>query len=557
MVSFLFHRTFRSIKRYREILGVLVRYGFSDLLGRLRMEYYVKLKRKRAKEEIASLTTAARARLALQELGPTFIKLGQILSLRPDLIPLEFAEEFEKLQDEVPPFGFDPVKECIEHELNAPLSELFASFEETPIAAASIAQVHRAFLKDSSEVAVKVKRPGVDRIIEADLAILFDLARLVGRRIPEIALYDPVGIVEQFAKSIRRELDFQREGRNIDRFARHFRGDQTIHVPKVYWNYATARILTMEFIHGIKVSELWESDPPGLDRKVVALNGAKAVLKQVFEVGFFHADPHPGNIFVLEGNVIAPLDYGIMGSLDPQMMEHMGGLLAGILDKDVDKILRVFLHIGIMHEDVDLRALRADISDFMDQYYRIPLYQLDVGRIIEEIIEVVRRYKIRIPADYTLMGKALITVEGTARQLDPEFDVISLAKPYMTKLMIRKIDPRRQAKRLTTMIGDYSRLLRVLPEDLTQMMSQIRKGEVKAQFEHKGLDCLILELERSSNRLSFSMVIAALIIGSSLVMQLGKGPQFLGFPLIGIVGYLIAAVLGLWLAVAILRSGKL
>ncbi len=554
-------RTYHNIKRYHQIVTILLRYGFDDVLGRLKIDYYIQLGKKIIPKfkvhEIEKITTAERLRLALEELGPTFIKFGQILSVRPDLIPESFIKEFQKLQDEVPPFPVEQAKAEIEAQLGKPVEKLFNSFDDVPLAAASIAQVHRAVVKDGEQVVVKIQRPNIRSVIETDLNILFDLARLVEKRIPESELYNPVGIVQEFAKTIRRELDFIREARNIDRFRRNFEDDETVYVAQVYWELTTERVLTMEYIDGIKISELDKLESSGLDRKIVAINGAQAILKEVFEHGFFHADPHPGNIFVLPNNVIAPIDYGMMGSLDEELMEAAGNLLAGIVKKDVNKIIRVISDVGIMENELDIRGLKLDLTDFIDRYYQIPLSQLDMGQIINELIEIVRKHRIRLPADLTLMAKAMVTEEGVGRSLDPEFDMITMAKPYVEKIMTRKLDPRRNLKEFASTLDDFNRLIKILPAEIRAIVTKIKKGELNIKFEHKGLEHFISELDKASNRLSFSMIIAALIIGSSFIVQLDKGPLIFGFNVIGILGYLIAAFLGLWLVIAIIRSGKL
>jgi len=554
-------RTYSNVKRYHQILTVLLRYGFKDVLNRMKIDYYIYLGKKIIPkfkaQELETVTTAERLRLAFEELGPTFVKLGQMLSVRPDLVPERFINEFQKLQDEVPSFSAKQARKVIEAQLGKPVEQLFSSFDDTPLAAASIAQVHRAVMKSGEHVVVKIQRPNIQSIIETDLNILFDLTLLVEKHIPESKLYNPGAIAQEFAKTIRRELDFIREGRNIDRFCRNFQDDDTLYVPRVFWELTTQRVLTMEYIDGIKASELEKLESAGLDRKIIAFNGAQAILKQVFEHGFFHADPHPGNIFILPNNVIAPLDYGMMGSLDEELMEAAEDLLTGIVNKDVHKIIRVFTDIGIMGSALDIRGLKLDLTDFLDRYYQVPLHQLDIGKIINEITEVIRKHRIQMPADLTLMAKAMVTEEGVGRMLDPDFDFISLAKPYVEKLMVRKFDPKRHLKEFGYTLDNFNRLIKILPEELKAIITKVKKGELNIKFEHQGLEFFISELDKASNRMSFSLIIAALIIGSSLIVQLDKGPYMFGFPAFGIVGYFVAAILGLWLVIAIIRSGKL
>lgn len=555
-------RTYRNLKRYRQILTILLRYGFDDIIDKIGITYYIKLGKKiipvyKNDSTLEKITTARRFRLALQDLGPTFIKFGQIMSIRPDLIPANFIQEFQKLQDEVPAFSSEDAKLIITKELGQPIEQLFQSFEETPIAAASIAQVHRAKTPDGKSVVLKIQRPGIRHTIETDINILFDLANLIDKYIPESKLFNPIGIANEFAKTIRKELDFSREGRNIDRFKRNFEGDETVYVPTVFWDLTTTHILTMEYIKGIKISEFDKLKTSGLDTKIIADHGAQATLKQVFEHGFFHADPHPGNILVLPGNIIAPLDFGMMGTLDNEIREILGDLLYAIIKKNVTKILRIFSEIGITQDIEDERTLKNDITDFLERYYQIPLYQLNVEIILNEFTEIIRRHQIKLPSDFTLMGKVLVTSEGVGRSLDPEFDMITMTQPYIKKLMIRRLDPRRQIQDFNYTLEDFSNLVKILPSELKAILSKIKTGKLTIKFEHQGLESFIAELERASNRLSFGLVIAALIIGSSLIVQVDKGPSLFGFPVFGIFGYVIAAFLGLWLVIAILRSGKL
>ncbi len=554
-------RTYRNIRRYRQILTVFLRYGFDDVIDRIGIAYYIKLGKKiipkYKHDDLERITTAERLRMAFEELGPTFIKLGQLLSVRPDLIPASYIREFRKLQDEVPPFPVNKLRAVIEKELGQPVENLFLHLDETPIAAASIAQVHKAVMKDGQLVALKVQRPDIRQTIEKDISILSDLAYLIDRYIPQTEVYNPIGIAEEFARTIRHELDFVREGRNMDRFRRHFATDDTVYVPKVYWDLSTERVLTLEFIQGIKINDFDRLEAAGLDKKIIAANGGHSILRQVFEFGFFHADPHPGNVLVLPDNVLAPLDFGIMGTIDDELRELLGDLMHGIIQKDVQRIIRVFSEIGIIDEQINERQLRIDINDFLDRYYQIPLYLLNVETILDDFSEIIRKHRIRLPADFILMGKVLVTEEGVGRTLDPEFDFISMARPYVQRLMMRRLDPRLHLKHFTYAMDDMLNLMKVLPAEIRTILAKIKKGELSIQFEHRGLQHLIIELDRSSNRLAFAMVIAALIVGSSFVMQLSKGPMLLGYPIVGVIGFIFAAIMGVWLVIAILRSGKL
>ncbi|MFQ6118043.1 MAG: ABC1 kinase family protein, partial [Candidatus Bipolaricaulia bacterium] len=526
-------RAYFSLRRYRQILTVFIKYGFGDLLGTLKVRHPLvgRFPHLRTLKELEGLTRPERLRLAFEELGPTFVKLGQLLSLRPDLIPPEYSKELAKLQDEAAPFPSAQAKRIIEGQLGRPLEELFSEFDEEPLAAASLAQVHPARLQDGREAVVKVQRPAIRETIRADLIILEDLAAFIARYVPESELYDPVGAVREFSKTLKRELDFVREGRNMEVFRRNFSDDETIHIPKVYWELTAPEVLTMERIVGIKVTDLEGIEEAGLDKRQIALNGANAILKQVFEHGFFHADPHPGNILVLKNNVIAPLDFGMVGRLDRPLQEAIGELLVGIVRKDVERIVRALRELGSLDEGVDLWAFRTDLGDFIDRYYKIPLYRLDVAQLLDEAMALVREHRVRLPAGLVMMGKALVIEEGVGRVLYPELDMITLARPYVRRLVFRRLVPQQELRDWAVVLEEVNRFLKELPAELRAIMKKIRRGELRAQFEHLGLDRLILELDRASNRISFALIIAALIVGSSLVMQLEIGPQLFGLPL--------------------------
>ncbi len=556
------NRNIRTIRRYRTILGVLIKYGFGHFVEQLNIDYYLELGKRlvtldKIPKDLERLSQPQRLRLVMEELGPTFIKLGQLLSTRPDVLDTAYIDEFSKLQDKVPAVSFEEINAQIQRELGYPAEELFAEFSTKPLAAASIAQVHRGKLKSGEEVVFKVRRPGIVKIVETDIDVLMGLAYLIEQHVPTVALYDPVGLVKEFRRSIMRELNFTREGRTVDRFAVNFAESETVYTPKIFWDYTGDIVLTMEYVDGIKISALEELTAQGYDLKEIARRGADAFLKQVLDFGLFHADPHPGNVFILPDQIICMLDYGMVGRLGQDLKDQLIDLLQALLNRDVDRIISQLLYSGELTDDSDMKNLRRDLHDFIEDYYYIVLQDIKVGKLLTEFIEILTHHRIHFPADFMILAKALVIMEGVGRQLDPEFNMINHMRPYVNKLVFERFSPKNISEQAGRIVQAYSSLAKNLPQDIKEFVNRLNRNQFKIDLEHRGLEKLVTDLDRSSNRVSFAVVIGSLIVGSSLVMQIDKGPMILGFPLLGLLGYSIAGFLGLWLAIGILRSGRL
>ncbi|MBA4395763.1 MAG: ABC transporter [Syntrophus sp. (in: bacteria)] len=550
-------RTYRNLDRYRQILAILFKYGFDSLLNRLNLGSYfesgLQMISRNRRERVEGLTDFERLRLACEELGPTFIKMGQILSTRSDLIPEDLVRELTRLQDNVPAFPFSQVREIVEQELRTPLTALFAHFDETPLAAASIGQVHRARLITGEEVIIKIQRPGIRKIIEVDLEILFHLATLMEKNIEEAEIYRPTRVVDEFARSIEKEINYKIEAQHAERFARQFAGNESIYVPRIFNETSTGRVLTMEYVDGVKASDIDLLEKTGLDRKIIAARGADVTFEQIFKHGFFHADPHPGNICILPGNVVCYLDFGMMGYIDKRSMETFADIIIGYVRRDEAAIADAVMRIVEWDDPPDRRALESDIASFVDLYLYKPLKDMHMGDILQELLDLFARHRLRLPPDLFFMIKAMTEVEGLGLMLDPDFNMVEKVEPFIKDLQMARIHPRK-------LMGDFlasSTMLKGVPFELYDLLKQFKSGKVKIGIDHQGLETLIFGVERSSSRISIALIIAALIIGSSLIMTARSGPSLFGLPLLGLVGYALAGVLGLWLLVWIRRSGRL
>ena len=554
-------RTYRHLSRYRQILAIFFKYGFGDLIELLKIEQYIEvglqLISSKRRDRVEKLSRAQRVRMAIEELGPTYIKLGQVLSTRPDLVPAQFIEELAKLQDNVPPFGFSEVSRIIEAEFGVPLKKLFEYFDENSFASASIGQVHRARLADGETVAVKVQRPGIKKIIEVDLEIMLHLATLMQRNIEEMSLYRPVKIVEEFARTLEKEIDYTIEATSLERFGRNFLADSSTYVPKVFRDTSSERVLTMEFMEGIKISDIDRIDKAGYDRELITVRGADFFLKQVFEHGFFHADPHPGNIFVLPDNVICLLDFGMTDSIDRQTREEFVDLIDSVVHQHESRAAQVLLKLTSWDYKPDIRRLEKDVADFMGQHLYKPLKDIEIGKLLNRLLELVSRHRLIVPPDIFLMMKALTTIEGVALMLNPDFDMVRQTAPFIEQVKLARFYPGRIAGDVIRLGSDMLQFAHRFPKDMLDIMRLIRQQKLAVQMEHKGLETMLATHDQISNRISFSIIIAALIIGSALIVISAIPPLFYGISLIGIIGFLAAAIMGIWLLVAILRKGRL
>jgi ubiquinone biosynthesis protein len=554
-------RTYRNLNRYRQILGVLIKYGFGDLVDTLKIDQYIEIglqmiSRKR-RERVEKSSRAERVRMAFEELGPTYIKLGQILSTRPDLVPVEFIHELSKLQDEVPSFEFHAARRIVESELRMPLESIFESFHETPLASASIGQVHKARLLDGDMVAVKVQRPGIRKIIEVDLEIMLHLATLAERHIEELSFHRPVKIVEEFAKTLERELDYTIEATNMERVSHQFLNNTTVYIPKVFRETTTESVLTTELVEGIKVSKIDRLDQEGYDKKLITTRGAHICLSQIFDHGFFHADPHPGNIFVLPDNVICLIDFGMVGIIDRGTREDFVELVDSVVRQDEIRAVRCLLKLTTWDQEPNIRRLEKDVAEFMGQHLYKPLKDIELGKLLQQILELASHHRLRIYPDIFLMMKALSAVESVASMLDPEFDIVAHAAPFIKKVKLERFSPKRLERDVIALASQMFQFLQNFPRDLLEITRLIRQKKLSFTHELQGLDRMLATHDQISNRISFSIIIAALVIGSALIVISKTPPLFYGISLIGIIGFLAAAVMGIWLLVAILKKGRL
>jgi ubiquinone biosynthesis protein len=554
-------RTYRHIERYVEILTVLFKYGFGDLISSLKIEQYIDLGRRvfsgKEREKLDSLSRPERLRMALEELGPTFIKLGQVLSARADLLPNEFIRELTKLQDDVPPVPHEEVEKVLSTELKGTQNELFRDVEREPLAAASIGQVHLAHLADGEAVALKVQRPGIRRTVEVDLEILFHLATLMEKHLEGWDFHRPTKIVEEFAHILGREMDYTVEAANMEHFAHLFRDDPNIYVPKVFREATTSKLLTMEYIQGIRSSSLDLLRRRGYDLVEIAHRGGDLILKQIFVHGFFHADPHPGNLLILPGNMICFLDMGMVGRLDRESREDLADLLMGLAGRDAPAVTDALLTITSWDTEPDRNVLERDVGEFMDRHFYKPLKELEFGKLIHQLFDMASKHYLRLPPDILFLIKAFNALESLGRGLDPEFDIIERARPFVEQVQRERLHPRRLAEDLVGYSSQILRLAKTLPGDVQATLKLVRQGHLKIGFEHKGLEPLLTTLDRTSNRLAFAVVIAALIIGSSLIIHADIPPRWHDVPLIGLVGFIIAGVMGFWLLISILRRGRM
>ena len=549
----------RDFRRIRTIAGTLMRYGWGDIARKLGKRSLIgragNWLNSDVSQEILQLPMEVRARLAIQELGPTFVKLGQVLATRPDIFPPNWIAEFAKLQDKVPAVPFEQLLPELEQALGKSPFDVFKDLQKEPVAGASIAQVHLAKLQDGTPVVLKIRRPNVRERIEADLRLLSHLGRLVESEFEAIKRFRPGEIIAQFSKSLERELDFALEGRNTERFSRNFADDEYVEFAKIYWDYTSESLLVMSYIDGIPGNDLASATYRGLDLKLLGERGANAVLKMVLIDGFFHADPHPGNVFYLPDNRLAIIDCGMVGRISMDRRDEIADLLAALVSRDIDT-LRDILMIWAENSSIDETKLGSDIEEFISSYDNAPLKHVRFSSLLNDLTSIMRENQLTVPPDLTMLFKALITLEGLGRQLDPDFQIVNHLTPFVKKVIVDRYMPANLLKRGKRGLGHLINAVTGLPGDVSQVLREAARGRLKLNLDLQRLDHFGHQLDHSTNRLTMAMITAALIVGSSIVMTVEGGPTIFGLPAFGFAGFFLAFVIGILLMISVWRAGR-
>jgi len=548
------------IGRYEKVIGVLVKYGFADVASYPPFNRFVpKWKRLVPKHDgvpVTEFTRYERLRMVCEDLGTTFIKFAQIASNRPDILPEELVEELQKFQDQALPVPVEDVREVLEAELGDKLQKAFESIDFQPIASASMAQVHRAKLIGGQEVVLKVQRPGIGETVELDIQILKTLARLLEQRFPQFDAYQPMELVKMFENSIRKELDFMQEAANMRHFEENFRGNSDIYVPTLYPELCTEKVLCMEYIEGVKCTDLEALERIGTSGPELALKGINLYFEQVFDHGFFHADPHPGNIFVMTDGRVCFIDYGMMGTVIESDRELLADLLLAVHDHDVEGLKTALLQFSWDATKIDHASFEYDINEFFQNYSNIGLEEIDSNQVMAALNSLFFDYKIKVPSNLLLLLKALVIIEGVGLMLDPKYNIIENIHPFVVRLLRRKFSPKKLSKRVTKTLGDLSKLAASLPEDVDEVIDKIKQGKLHIEFEHRGLEPLDNALDVASKRISFAVVLGALILGSSLLVIADVPPHIKNVPALGVFGFVVAGLFGLRWLVSIWKQGK-
>lgn len=549
-------QTYKDFRRLQQIANVLFKHELGYFIGKLNLKSHLSFKKRLQVTKFVKPKDSMpiRLRLVMEELSGSFVKLGQLLSLRADLVPKEYTEEFSKLQDDVRPFPFEAVKAIIESEFKKPINKVYTHFNKTPIASASVGQVHEAILKNGKRVAVKVQRPKIREIFETDIDLMYHLAHMLEKHYPQSKNFNPSGIVEEFEKYTKKEMNYILEGKNIDKYSKVIEHEKHVIVPKVYWDYTTSKVLTMEFIDGIKVSSVKDFKKLKIKGSYLSDTLVRIFVNGVLYHRFFHADPHPGNILIMKNKNIALLDFGIAGQLTSDLAEKIGYLYFGLVNADIDGVADALINIGFISENVNREGFKEDLIASWGDYYDTTLNQVDMVGFLWDTIALGRKYNMNYPAGYTLLVKAIITTEGIIKKIDPSFNFVKVGKPLFQRFVKERSSSEYALKNAKKTLGEFGKLLVRFPVDAQKILDKMKKPQSKVlDINDEDIKELTDELEESSNRMTIGIILAALVVASALLMLAKVPPLMWGLPLYAIIGLIIAGILFIVLVVSVLK----